>query len=318
MVAPYAYTSQSKLILFSKCSSKSSASHRVYTPLKLISLSDYLGNQDTNQSVQKIINSLAECTAIISKKIAVATIEGLTGKFGETNFSGDEQKKLDVISNDLIKKALIKTKCASILATEEEDDAIVIEDALDDLIVTFDPLDGSSNIDCAVPTGTIFAIYKNTKKSSDPLQNVLQSGDAIIASGYCMYSSSTLFVMSTGKGTQIFTFDPKTNTYYLTERNLKCPTRGPYYSLNEGRSPDWPEGLTTYINDIKNGKGTWGKKYSSRYICSMVADLHRTLLYGGWAGNPRSHLRLLYEAAPLSYLTEQAGGAGSDGINRYV
>ena len=262
--------------------------------------------------------SLSACAIEIAKRIAAAPIDDLVGKTGDRNLSGDDQKKLDVISNNLVVDELRKTNCVRILASEEEDNPLICENVDDGLIVTFDPLDGSSNIDCAIPTGTIFGIYKPLLNSKDALQNTLQPGTAIIGAGYFLYSSSTELVLSFGTGTHGFTLDRITNSFCLTRKNIICPSRGPYYSLNEGRSPDWPAGLTRYINDIKNGKSGWGKKYSSRYVCSLVADLHRTLLYGGWAGNPRPHLRLLYEAAPLAFITEHAGGAGSDGCNRIL
>lgn len=271
-------------------------------------------------SVSSILIKLSQACVEISNEIASAPINGRTGLFGTENASGDTQKKLDVISNSIIKNALIQSSKVSIMATEEENELISIPEVSNGLFVTFDPLDGSSNIDCAIPTGTIFGIYPNNQGvgESCTLSDVLQSGSCMLAAGYCMYSSSTEFVITAGNGTHGFTLDPTSQSFILTRRDIKCPTRGPYYSLNEGRSSDWPEGLRRYINDIKDGKSAWGKRYSSRYVCSLVADVHRTILYGGWAGNPRSHLRLLYEAAPLALILEQAGGAGSDGIRQIL
>jgi len=244
---------------------------------------------------------------------------------------------LDVESNDIIKQFLNSTGLVDLLISEEEPLPIACRKmdtgnaySSSGLMVSFDPLDGSSNIDCAVPTGTIFGVYRlpnlfppNSGKTGVvdyekcfPL--ALQPGINMLAAGYIMYSSSTELVLTTGSGTHGFTLDPVSKCFILTRRSIQCPARGPYYSLNEGRSGDWPAGLKRYIDDIKNGKSKWGKRYSSRYVCSLVADLHRTLLYGGWAGNPRSHLRLLFEAAPLAFITEQAGGAASDGKRRIM
>lgn len=136
----------------------------------------------------------------------------------------------------------------------------------------------------------------------------------IVASGYIMYSSSTEMVISCLKQSNGFTYDYRDDDWYLTRKSIQMPSRGFYYSLNEARYSDWPKGLQTYIENLKSGQNESKKRYSSRYVCSLVADFHRTLLYGGWAGNPRKHLRLLYEAAPLALIAENAGGLGSDGI----
>ena len=202
------------------------------------------------------------------------------------------------------------------LTSEEEDDALYL-DLNGRYMISYDPLDGSSNIDCAIPTGTIFGVYDVLTPGYEA-GSLLRAGNSIVAAGYCLYSSSLELVISVGEGCQGFTRNPSDGEYYLTRPNIICPNRGPFYSLNEARYPDWPQGLQNYINAIKSGRGSWGKKYSSRYVCSLVADFHRTLLYGGWAGNPRRHLRLLYEAAPLAFLAEQASGKAYDGKVRIL
>lgn len=277
---------------------------------------------EVDSTLSQIFNALSKSCIEISKEIASAPIYGITGLSGSENSSGDNQKTLDIISNSIIKKYLSQSEKVSIMASEEETDVIIVPGVLNGYMVTFDPLDGSSNIDCAIPTGTIFGVYPNipivNATEHNHLSDILQAGSHLVAAGYCMYSSSTEFVVTAGKGVHGFTLDPSSQTFVLTRPNMKCPARGPYYSLNEGRSSDWPDGLRQYISDIKDGKSAWGKRYSSRYVCSLVADVHRTILYGGWAGNPRSHLRLLYEAAPLAFVLEQAGGAGSDGMKRLL
>jgi fructose-1,6-bisphosphatase I len=143
------------------------------------------------------------------------------------------------------------------------------------------------------------------------------SGRSLVAAGYSVYSSSTELVISLGPSGSLgacgFTLDVITKEWILTRENLACPQQGGYYSLNEGREPDWPQGLRKWVNDAKRGQTPSGTTYSSRYICSLCADVHRTIIKGGWAGNPRPHLRLLYEAAPLSHVIEACGGRGSDG-----
>eukprot|EP00534_Pseudo-nitzschia_fraudulenta_P006456 CAMPEP_0201193284 /NCGR_PEP_ID=MMETSP0851-20130426/146513_1 /ASSEMBLY_ACC=CAM_ASM_000631 /TAXON_ID=183588 /ORGANISM="Pseudo-nitzschia fraudulenta, Strain WWA7" /LENGTH=259 /DNA_ID=CAMNT_0047479751 /DNA_START=46 /DNA_END=825 /DNA_ORIENTATION=- len=191
--------------------------------------------------------------------------------------------------------------------------------------IAFDPLDGSGNLDANLPTGSIFGIApcntRNSNSQDGNQPNFSRPGSALAAAGYAHYSSSTELMVSFGNdhpdGVVGFTLsgsgDQPEDDFLLSRKNICCPSHGPYYSLNEAREPDWPDGLRRWIYDAKRGKTTTGKTYSSRYVCSLCADLHRTLLKGGWAGNPRPHLRLLYEAAPLAFLIEAAGGKGSDG-----
>lgn len=233
------------------------------------------------------------------------------------------------------------------MASEEGEYPVWITDDGPFVVVT-DPLDGSRNIDASIPTGTIFGVYNRLKEldalevEEKALLNSIQSGGRLIAAGYILYSSATILCISFGSGTHAFTLDRSTGDFILTRPSLKIPTRGDHktveqclfnnsitspanrlnagqiYSLNDGRYFDWPDGLRKYIDTVKQGKGRTSKKYSSRYICSLVADFHRTLLYGGVTMNPRSHLRLVYEANPLSFLVEQAGGRGSDGQIRIL
>ncbi|CAN0398985.1 unnamed protein product [Ectocarpus sp. 12 AP-2014] len=156
------------------------------------------------------------------------------------------------------------------------------------------------------------------------LLNTLQPGGSLVAAGYCMYSSSTILVFTMGDGVNGFTLDPQIGEFVMTHPNIQVPKRGKIYSFNEANSPAWPENLRTYVNDLKNGDGESGEKYSSRYIGSMVGDVHRTLLYGGIFGypgdmnNPNGKLRLLYEGAPMAFICEQAGGMATTGTQRVM
>ncbi|CAM8930924.1 unnamed protein product [Rhodiola kirilowii] len=235
----------------------------------------------------------------------------------------DKPKPLDLVSNEIILSALRKSGKVAVMASEEDDIPVWITDDGPFVVVT-DPLDGSRNIDASIPTGTIFGVYKRLVEL-DPLPidekaslNSLQSGTKMIAAGYVLYSSATIFCLTFGSGTHAFTLDRTTGDFILTHPNIKIPPRGQIYSVNDARYFDWPEGLRKYIDTVRQGKGKYPKKYSARYICSLVADFHRTLLYGGIAMNPRAHLRLVYEANPLSFLAEQAGGKGSDGKHRIL
>ncbi|XP_004290409.1 PREDICTED: fructose-1,6-bisphosphatase, chloroplastic [Fragaria vesca subsp. vesca] len=235
----------------------------------------------------------------------------------------DAPKPLDILSNEIILSSLRNSGKVAVMASEEDDTPVWISDDGPYVVVT-DPLDGSRNIEASIPTGTIFGIYKrlaeldHLPKEEKALLNSLQAGTRLVAAGYVLYSSATIFCTSFGSGTHAFTLDHSTGDFILTHPSLKIPPRGQIYSVNDARYFDWPEGLRKYIDTVRQGKGRYPKKYSARYICSLVADLHRTLLYGGVAMNPRDHLRLVYEANPLSFLVEQAGGKGSDGKNRIL
>ncbi|KAM5548394.1 fructose-1,6-bisphosphatase, chloroplastic [Rosa sericea] len=235
----------------------------------------------------------------------------------------DAPKPLDIVSNEIIFSSLRNSGKVAVMASEEDDTPVWISDDGPYVVVT-DPLDGSRNIEASIPTGTIFGIYKrlaeldHLPKEEKALLNSLQVGTRLVAAGYVLYSSATIFCTSFGAGTHAFTLDHSTGDFILTHPSLTIPPRGQIYSVNDARYFDWPEGLRKYIDTVRQGKGRYPKKYSARYICSLVADFHRTLLYGGVAMNPRDHLRLVYEANPLSFLVEQAGGKGSDGKNRIL
>ncbi|KAL4036663.1 hypothetical protein IC575_000227 [Cucumis melo] len=235
----------------------------------------------------------------------------------------DAPKPLDIVSNEIILSSLRNSGKVAVMASEEDDEPVWIRDDGPFVVVT-DPLDGSRNIDASIPTGTIFGVYKrlveldNLPREEKAVLNSLQSGTKLLAAGYVLYSSATILCASFGSGTHAFTLDHSTGDFILTHPHIKIPPRGQIYSVNDARYFDWPEGLRRYIDTIRQGKGKNPKKYSARYICSLVADLHRTLLYGGVAMNPRDHLRLVYEANPLSLLVEQAGGRGSDGKHRIL
>ncbi|TYH37125.1 hypothetical protein ES332_D12G018600v1 [Gossypium tomentosum] len=213
----------------------------------------------------------------------------------------DKPKPLDIVANEIILSSLRNSGKVSVMASEEDDAPTWINDD-GPFVVVLDPLDGSRNIDASIPTGTIFGVYNRlTELDNQPteekaLLNSLQSGRKLVAAGYISDICFTNSMVS----------------------YLDFLTDGQIYSVNDARYFDWPEGLRQYIDTVRQGKGKFPKKYSARYICSLVADFHRTVLYGGIAMNPRDHLRLVYEANPLSYLAEQAGGKGSDGKSRIL
>ncbi|GBF89532.1 hypothetical protein Rsub_02250 [Raphidocelis subcapitata] len=261
------------------------------------------------------LRAVATAVKAIAARTARAGLEGLYGAAGTTGGGGDSQKKLDVVANDIMVAQLSACPAVGVAASEEEEAPLALGSGR--YAVVFDPLDGSRNIDVAIPTGTIWGIYERPAGAS-PEAAVLQAGSKLVAAGYGLYSSATMLVLSTGSGVAGLTLDSLLGEWVVTHRSIKIPDRGQIYSLNDARRWEWPDGLRRYIDTIQRGEGEHPKQYSARYVCSLVADVHRTLLTGGWAGNPRPHLRLVYEGNPLAMLLEQAGGSGSDGKRRVL
>ncbi|OVA01850.1 Fructose-1 [Macleaya cordata] len=287
-------------------------------------LMDYIGKEGENVGDDMVV--LMSHLQYACKRIAAVVaspFNSVLGKQmgidGDTSIGDrDAPKPLDIVSNEIIFSSLRNSGKVAVMASEEDALPVWIADDGPFVVVT-DPLDGSRNIDASIPTGTIFGIYNRLVELDHlPVEekaqlNSLQSGGRLVAAGYVLYSSATIFCVSFGSGTHAFTLDHTTGDFVLTHPRIKIPPRGQIYSVNDARYFDWPEGLRRYIDTVRQGKGKYPKKYSARYICSLVADFHRTLMYGGVAMNPRDHLRLVYEANPLSFLVEQAGGRGSDG-----
>ncbi|KEH23078.1 Fructose-1,6-bisphosphatase [Medicago truncatula] len=312
---------------------------------ELITLTSWLLKQEQTGVIDAeltiVLNSISLACKQIASLVQRANISNLTGVQGAVNIQGEDQKKLDVVSNEVFSNCLRSSGRTGIIASEEEDVPVAVEESYSgNYIVVFDPLDGSSNIDAAVSTGSIFGIYSPNdecladvgNESDDPtlgteeqrcIVNVCQPGSNLLAAGYCMYSSSVIFVLTIGKGVFVFTLDPMYGEFVLTQENLQIPKSGKIYSFNEGNYKLWDDNLKKYIDDLKE-PGANGKPYSARYIGSLVGDFHRTLLYGGIYGYPRDKkskngkLRLLYECAPMSFIVEQAGGKGSDGHQRVL
>jgi len=295
-------------------------------------------NPEKYLELESLMSSVQFACKTIANLVTRAGIQDLTGLQGEVNVQGEDQKKLDVISNDVLKAALRYTGKMGVIASEEEDQPVLVEESVGgQYIATFDPLDGSSNIDAAISTGTIFGVFKEVEEcivdddvsdlqaaELECLMQTLQPGVNLVAAGYCMYSSSTIFVVTFGDGLNGFTLDPQIGEFVLTHPDIQIPKRGKIYSFNEANEFDWDEELQKYVKDMKRGQNQSKTAYSARYIGSMVGDVHRTLLYGGIFGypgdkkNPNGKLRLLYEAAPMSFILEQAGGKSTTGSQRIM
>jgi fructose-1,6-bisphosphatase I len=269
-----------------------------------------------------LLNNIVLGCKFVCSSVSKAGLAKLIGLAGETNVQGEEQKKLDVLSNNVFINALVSSGRTNVLVSEENEEAIFVEESKRGrYCVVFDPLDGSSNIDCGVSIGTIFGIYMLKEGASGTVEDVLQPGTAMLAAGYCMYGSSCTLVLSTGAGVNGFTLDPSLGEFILTYPDIKIPKKGKIYSVNEGNAKHWDQPTTKYVENAKFPKDGKSPK-SLRYIGSMVADVHRTLLYGGifmYPGDkksPKGKLRVLYEVFPMSFLMEQAGGQAFTGKQR--
>jgi len=270
-----------------------------------------------------LLHSIEIASKYISSKVRAAGLFRLLGTEGSTNATGDVVKKLDVIANEAFITSLKRSHTVSLMVSEENETIVHAEDQSGHYCAVFDPLDGSSNIDANVSIGTIFGIYKKSSVGRSTETDVLQPGSKLVAAGYTMYGSATLLVLTTGTGVNMFTFDPAAGEFVLSHANVKTPTKRNIYSINEGYSKFWHEPLKKYINKIKDPQND-KEIYSQRYVGSMVADVHRTILYGGifiYPSDTRTKdgkLRLLYEANPMAFIVEQAGGKATTGTQRIL
>ena len=229
-----------------------------------------------------LLNSIMTAVKAIQAAVRKAGVAKLYGMAGNTNVTGDDQKKLDVLSDELFINMLKSSYTTCLLASEEQDDVIHVDKELQGkYIVCFDPLDGSSNIDCLVSIGSIFGIWKRQSLDDAELgvKDVLQPGNQMVCSGYALYGSACMIVLATDVGVNGFMLDPSIGEFILTEPNMKIKPQGKIYSINEGYASLWDKPTTEYVESKKFPKN--GKPYGSRYIGSMVADVHRTLVYGG-------------------------------------
>ncbi|UCG39497.1 MAG: class 1 fructose-bisphosphatase [bacterium] len=272
-----------------------------------------------------ILNQLAFAAKIVSREVNKAGLVEILGLTGEKNIQGEQVMKLDVFANDVFLNILGKSGHFCVMASEEEEDVIHVPEGYKRgrYAIALDPLDGSSNIDVNVNIGTIFSIHRRVSDGDEGCErDIMQAGRKLVAAGYIVYGSSTMLVMSTGNGVHGFTLDPSVGEFLESHTNIRIPARGKTYSINEGNYPYWSIGIRKYIDHLKEKDKESGRPYSGRYIGSMVADMHRTLLKGGIfmypadkkdPKKPHGKLRLLYECSPMAFLCEQAGGAASTG-----
>lgn len=272
----------------------------------------------------QLINAMLTAIKAISSAVRKAGLAHLQGMAGSVNVTGDDVKKLDVLSNDLVINMLRASYSTCCMVSEENKELIVTpKDKRGKYVVCFDPLDGSSNIDCLASIGTIFAIYKRVTEAEPSEEDALQQGNNIVCAGYALYGSATLVALSTGAGLNFFMLDPAIGEFILTERNVKIKQKGKIYSLNEGYAKYFHTSINEYLKHKKFPEDG-SSPYGARYVGSMVSDIHRTIAYGGifmYPANeksPKGKLRLLYECNPIAFLIEQAGGLATTGTQRIL
>lgn len=273
-----------------------------------------------------LLYDIALGTKLVAAAIRRAGLVDILGTAGATNVQGEEQQKLDVYANECLKNSLAAAGRVCVLASEEDDEPTFVGNHLDSrYAVLMDPLDGSSNIDVNGAVGTIFSIYRRVTDGGAPsVADVLQPGRQQVAAGYVMYGSSVMLVYSTGQGVHGFTLDPTIGEFVLSQRHIRMPEHGKYLSVNESNFPRWTKGAQAVVRAFHGEQPERMKAKNSRYIGSLVADFHRNLIAGGIflypsdTKNPNGKLRLSYEANPMAFIAEQAGGAATNGLKRIL
>lgn len=278
--------------------------------------------------LSRLLRDIGIAAKIVNREVNKAGLMDILGEVGTTNIQGESQKKLDVFANEQFISALKSGGECCIVASEENDDYVYLDGEVSKnakYIVAIDPLDGSSNIDVNVAVGTIFSIYRRKSQSGKAnLEDVLQKGTEQVAAGYVIYGSSTMLVYTTGKGVNGFTLDPSIGEFCLSHPKMKIPKDGTIYSINEGNYVHFPEGVKKYIKYCQVEDSNSSRPFTSRYIGSMVADIHRNMIKGGifiyptTSSGPNGKLRLVYECNPMAFIIEQAGGRATDGFNRIL
>lgn len=278
--------------------------------------------------LSRIINSIRLAAKVVNYKVNKAGLVDIVGAAGEQNIQGEDQQKLDVYANEVFIQTLINREIVCGIASEENDHFITVsgsdESHNNKYILLMDPLDGSSNIDVNVPVGTIFSVYRRVTPVGTPvtMEDFLQPGINQVAAGYVIYGTSTMLVYTTGHGVNGFTLNPAIGTFYLSHPNMRFREDGNIYSINEGNYVHFPQGVKNYIKYCQLEEGD--RPYTSRYIGSLVSDIHRNIIKGGIyiyptsSKSPNGKLRLLYECNPIAFIAEQAGGKASNGYSRIM
>jgi len=302
---------------------------------KLITLQEFILNKQVNipfasGDFSRLLYDIVFASKVVSRDVRKAGLaDHILGTHGSMNVQGEEQQKLDVLANEQFTQVLQRGAEVCGIASEENDEFVAFLDEQSKngkYVVLFDPLDGSSNIDVNVSIGTIFSIFKRISPVGTPavLSDFLQPGIKQVAAGYVLYGSSTMLVYTTGNGVNGFTLDPSIGEFCLSHPDIKMPEMGRMYAMNEGNIEYCHPGIKKYIEYCRSENNQTGKPYSGRYIGSLVADFHRSLIKGGiyiypaTSYDPKGKLRLLYECNPLAFIAQQAGGLATDGYDNVL
>ena len=293
----------------------------------MTTLANYLNAHASNPALNDVITTVTDVGKTISQLLRKGALADILGEAGNQNVQGEEQKKLDVLANDLLLDALAKNSHCAGVASEELDDATPAN-ADGSLLVLFDPLDGSSNIDINMAVGTIFSIlpYQRQGQISEN-SDFLQAGNQQLAAGYLLYGTSTVLALTIADNVVMFSLDPDTNDYVLIEENVTIDADTSEYAINASNYRYWRAPMQQYIDELIAGKtGVRGRDFNTRWVAAMVGDVHRILCRGGLFtypfdtkdANKAGKLRLMYEANPMSLLIERAGGAATDAVSRIL
>ena len=276
-----------------------------------------------------LLRDIGLACKMINKQVNKAGLVDILGKYGATNVQGEEQMKLDIYANEILISVLRNSNDCAGIASEENDTFVCFNDefsAQSKYVVMFDPLDGSSNIDCNASIGTIFAIYRRISEAGTPctLEDFLQPGNRLMAAGYVIYGSSTMMVYATKLSVNGFTLEPSIGEFCLSHPDMRCAEKGKIYSVNQGNTSRYDDCIKRFLDHCMEDNSAEGRPYSHRYIGSMVADMHRTLIKGGIflypadKSNKNGKLRLMYECNPMAFLMEAAGGMATTGEQRIL
>lgn len=278
------------------------------------------GSRGGTGELSTILNRVTLAGRLIANNVLRAGLEGRLGKTGDVNVQGEEVKKLDVVSNEVFREVFDRVPVVAGMASEELPEPFVFEQHKKArYVLLHDPLDGSGNVDCDLPMGTIFSVHRR-KDLERPvsMEDFLRKGTDQVAAGYLLYGPATMFVYTAGGGVSGFTLDRAVGSFFLTHPTMQIPAATGAYSVNESNERKWPERTQAMVRAFREGKAACGKR-SARYVGALVADFHRTLLQGGMymypgeTTRPEGKLRLLFEAAPLAFVAQQAGGIATDG-----
>ena len=297
--------------------------------MSAMTLADFLAKQNTQTQLAKLLLEVAESCKTIADTVQRGPFLGIMGQAGNTNVQGEEQKKLDIITNDILIEHMQETGLLAGMASEEMDHhyAIPADKEKGNFLLVFDPLDGSSNVDVNIAVGTIVSVLAASKKDNISDEDFLQKGSAQLAAVYCTYGASTILVLTTGQGSHEFVLEKDSNEFMLMVENIQIPADTKEFAINASNQRHWQAPVKNYIDDCLAGEqGPLNKNYNMRWVASMVAELYRVMCRGGIFMYPRDHkdpakvgkLRLLYEANPMSFIIEQAGGVSSTGYERIM